>query len=521
MEIVNTRISATPRSKYVKYGVSSSVGGSNVVASIDTSNFVKLTGATEQIVSGNLGATGDIIAYQTSTADITLPIASSTALGTIKVGEGLSITEDGTVSVTGGGGSGKAQWGYITGTLSSQTDLWNELQKKANTSDLNISNWDSVYTTVTNNSANWNMAYKNNHTHSNKNYLDYINQSLSTASPVNFLSIETSDNIVSEKDIYANNKMYTQTLQAYTSVNTKDVIASGNVKAQGDVIAYSAGSSSTPFKYWKPSVDSNGNLSWSNSTSETTPSTVNIKGQGVTYQWSGTKLSLGTINSSGNVSWGSYVDLKGPKGDPGSDGGSTSNCVTLTGEQTITGKKWFNNLNTTFGALYTKLIVGTGNGNVINAKDNSGNYLNIQFNWRSDKLKTFIDPNNNIYTSGNVLSNQSFSDRRLKTLLCKNENILDKIQHIDIYDYTRVDDENKVLKTGIIAQDVKKAFPTLVMLDTLDESPTAGYYAVDYATLGAVISIGGCKELYSIIKEQQVKINELESRLVSLETKTI
>lgn len=467
MEIVNTRISATPRSKYVKYGVSSSVGGSSVVASIDTSNFVKLTGATEQIVSGNLGATGDIIAYQTSTADITLPIASSTALGTIKVGEGLSITEDGTVSVTGGGGSGKAQWGYITGTLSSQTDLWNELQKKANTSDLNISNW--------------NTAYKNNHTHNNKDYLDYINQPLSTASSVNFLAIKTSDNIVSEKNIYANSRMYTQTLQAYTAVHTKDVNASGNVKAQGDVIAYSTGTASAPFKFWKPSVDSDGNLSWSNSTSETTPSTVNIKGPA----------------------------------------GSTSDCVTLTGGQTITGKKWFNNLNTTFGALHTKLIVGTGNGNVINAKNNSGNYLNIQFNYRSDTQKTFVDPENNIYTSGNVLSNQSFSDRRLKTLLCKNENILDKIQHIDIYDYTRVDDENKVLKTGIIAQDVKKAFPTLVMLDTLDESPTAGYYAVDYATLGAVISIGGCKELYSIIKEQQVKINELESRLVSLETKTI
>ena len=141
MEIVNTRISATPSSTYVKYGVSSSVGGSSVVASIDTSNFVRLTGATEQIVSGNLGATGDIIAYQTSTADIKLPIASSDALGCIKIGEGLNITEDGTVSVTSGsGGSGKAEWGYITGTLSNQTDLWAELQKKANTSDLNISN---------------------------------------------------------------------------------------------------------------------------------------------------------------------------------------------------------------------------------------------------------------------------------------------------------------------------------------------------------------------------------------------
>lgn len=288
------------------------------------------------------------------------------------------------------------------------------------------------------------------------------------------------------------------------------------------------GGSSGVVKYWRPSVNTSGVLSWTLSESESTPASVNIKGpkgatgdtgadgQGVTYQWSGTQLRLGTINSNGYVNWGSYVDLKGPKGDPGSGGGSTSNCVTLTGEQTITGKKWFNNLNTTFGAQHTKLIVGTGNGNVINAKDNSGNYLNIQFNWRSDKLKTFIDPNNNIYTSGNVLSNQNFSDRRLKTLLCKNENILDKIQHIDVYDYTRVDDENKVLKTGVIAQDVEKAFPALVMLDTLDESPTAGYYAVNHATLGAVVAIGGCKELYAKYKAQQQTIDDLQSKLALL-----
>lgn len=288
------------------------------------------------------------------------------------------------------------------------------------------------------------------------------------------------------------------------------------------------GGSTGVVKYWRPSVNTSGVLSWSLSESESTPSSVNIKGpkgdtgatgatgQGVTYQWSGTRLRLGTFTGNGSPNWGEFVNLQGPKGDPGSSGGSTSNCVTLTGEQTITGKKWFNNLNTTFGALHTKLIVGTGNGNVINAKDNSGNYLNIQFNWRSDKFKTYIDSNNNIYTSGNVLSNQSFSDRRLKTLLCKNENILDKIQYIDVYDYTRVDDENKVLKTGVIAQDVKKAFPALVMLDTLDESPTAGYYAVNHATLGAVVAIGGCKELYAKYKTQQQAIDDLQSKLALL-----
>ena len=344
----------------------------------------------------------------------------------------------------------------------------------------------------------------------------------------------TGKNFTAPGDVVANS-----TTTAFTSVvPVADNTTYGLVKYDNSTIKKNSsgqlyctvqgGGSSGVVKYWRPSVNTRGMLSWTLSESESTPASVNIKGpkgatgdtgatgQGVTYQWSGTKLSLGTINSSGNVNWGPYVDLKGPKGDPGSGGGSTSNCVTLTGEQTITGKKWFNNLNTTFGAQHTKLIVGTGKGNVINAKDNSGNYLNIQFNWRSNTQKTYIDPNNNIYTSGNVLSNQNFSDRRLKTLLCKNENILDKIRHIDVYDYTRVDDEDKVLKTGVIAQDVKKAFPALVMLDTLDESPTAGYYAVNHATLGAVVAIGGCNELYAKYKVQQQTIDDLQSKLALL-----
>lgn len=338
----------------------------------------------------------------------------------------------------------------------------------------------------------------------------------------------TDNNFTAPGDIVANS-----TTTAFTSVvPVADSSTYGLVKYDNSTIkknrdgqlycTVQGGGSSGVIKYWRPSVNTSGVLSWTLSESESTPASVNVKGpkgdtgakgQGITYQWYGTQLRLGTIDSSGNVSWGSYVDLKGPKGDPGSGGGSTSNCVTITGEQTITGKKWFNNLNTTFGAQHTKLIVGTGNGNVINAKDNSGNYLNIQFNWRSNTQKTYIDPNNNIYTSGNVLSNQNFSDRRLKALLCKNENILDKIQHIDVYDYTRVDDEDKVLKTGVIAQDVKKAFPALVMLDTLDESPTSGYYAVNHATLGAVVAIGGCKELYAKYKAQQSVIDDLQSKL--------
>ena len=202
MEINANRISATPRSKYKRYyygggGTTINSGGN---ATIDTSNFVWLTGRTSQLIEGNVGATGDIIAYQTTEHDITLPIASDSALGAIKIGSGLTITEDGTLNVTGatGGGTsgGNGVWGQITGTLSNQTDLWTELSKKANSSDLNIENWDIASDFLTENKEEIEGAITNSHTHSNKEYLDVINQNLSTVSDVLFQSVKATGDVI-------------------------------------------------------------------------------------------------------------------------------------------------------------------------------------------------------------------------------------------------------------------------------------------------------------------------------------
>lgn len=534
MEIVNTRISATPRSKYVKYGVSSSSGASSTNASIDTSNFVKLTGATEQTVSGNLGATGDIIAYQTSTADIALPIASSDALGTIKVGEGLSITEDGTVSVTGGsGGSGKAEWGYITGTLSSQTDLWNELQKKANTSDLHISNWNTAYTNshthgnksvlddiTSTNVSNWNTAYSQRHTHSNKSYLDSINQSLSTSSSPNFRNLTVDTNIVAEEDIYANNKMYTQTLQAYTAVNTKDVTASGNVKAQGDVIAYSTGTASAPFKYWRPSVNSSGVLSWTNSTSETTPSSVNIKGPkgdtGATGP-AGPSFNGGTITKGLTIDGGgaAVLALQGNVKD-----WQAAQIQLINEYYTDYRRKWAIDLAGTSeqsGDLCFQNYNSSGSGSANNSP------------WYRMKIYKYGTATNAVAAAGAYVNN---SDERLKNVLYSYHNkpqtmaegatnsVLDKIKNLESkYYFWKVPDNAdkeeanlpfyNTIQLGFIAQEVEKEFPEFVTEDN-------GYKQLNYAGLGSFIAVEASRELNEKIEQQQTEIDQLKQELEDL-----
>lgn len=744
MEIINKRIDAKPRSKYIRNSYVSSYysggGNSGNGSTIDTSNFVWLNGRTSQLISGNVGATGDVIAYQTSEHDITLPIASNDALGTIKVGSGLTITEDGTLNVTGstgggtGGGNGVwgqitgtlsdqtdlwtelskkansedlnienwdiasdflienkeeiegaitnshshdnkeyldvidqnlstvsdvlfgsvkatgdviayatgnhdisypiassgalgcimvgsgltiteegvlsvtgstgggtvSEWGDITGTLSAQTDLWNELNKKANSSDLSINNWNAAYnnmhthsnlsalnnissTNINNwnnaynsahthsnlstlngisstNISNWNTAYNQRHTHSNKSYLDVINQSLSTSSSPNFRNLTVDINIVAEEDIYANNNMYTQTLRAYTAVNTKDVTASGNVKAQGDVIAYSTGTASAPFKYWRPSVNSSGVLSWTNSTSETTPTSVNIKGPAgangtngadgasLTYQWSGTSLRIGTTKN-GSTTWGSYVNLKGADGADG----STFNGGTITKGLTIDGggaavlalqgnvKDWqaaqiqlINEYYSDYRRKWTIDLAGTSeqSGDLCFQNYNSSGSGSANASpWYRMKIYKHGTATNAIAAAGAYVNN---SDERLKNILYSYHNkpqtfdsnsgesnsVLDKLKNLEAkYFYWKVpenaDEEEanlpfyNTVQLGFIAQEVEAQFPEFVTEDN-------GYKQLNYAGLGSFIAVEASRELNEKIEQQQTEIEQLKAEIENL-----
>lgn len=267
------------------------------------------------------------------------------------------------------------------------------------------------------------------------------------------------------------------------------------------------GGSSGVAKYWRPSVNTNGVLSWTLSESESTPSSVNIKGpkgatgdmgadgQGVTYQWSGTRLRLGTINSNGYVSWGSYVDLKGPKGDPGSGGGSTTTSVdgltggTIHGSVKLTGNLTFEKAG--IEVTYNSMKIYRTDTNAIHFYVNNTQCLQIQHNYLYA---------NRSWTIG--------SDIRLKNRIGDFYDVLPSIKKIDVFRYTRKDVDDKSVFIGVSAQQVKEVYPELVAYNEERD-----LYGVDYATLGAVVAIGGCKELYAKYKAQQQSIDDLQSKL--------
>lgn len=288
-----------------------------------------------------------------------------------------------------------------------------------------------------------------------------------------------------------------------------------NLNATGDIVAYSTGSAPSPFKYWYPTVDTSGNISWSNSTSETTPPTRNIrgpqgatgaagaKGQGVTYGWSGTSLRLGTISPTGSTSWGSYVNLQGPQGPQGVKG--------ATGPQGPQGPKGAD------GAGFNGTISGTGDVLKFSGVSGGGGF---RINWNEMRIfnngeysiqlwvnnKKCLQANTTYMYS--IVSWSIGSDMRLKTRLNDFRNVLNRVRHVDVFDYYRNDLGDNVRYTGVSAQQLKTVFPEFVTYNKEMDR-----YGVNYDTLGACVAIQGLKEMLNLIEEQKREIKELKEQL--------
>ena len=349
-------------------------------------------------------------------------------------------------------------------------------------------------------------------------YFNYVSGS-------SFTRVDGSNNFVTTGDVVANST--NNPLSGVVPV--ADSSTYGLVKYDNSTIKKNSsgqlyctvqgGGSSGVVKYWRPSVNTSGVLSWTLSESESTPSSVNIKGpkgdtgatgakgQGVTYQWSGTKLSLGTINSSGNVSWGSYVDLKGPKGDPGSGGGSstfTLKSATFNSE-IIWGcpsNSYGIRIRRTGGSTETRI-----SGNIIDGRTGSSYTIgNLYFNYVAGNTNVKIDNQGRIYSNGSQVT----SDLRLKTIEGNEEDVLDRMMQIPVIKYKRNDIKGAEQTTGFGAQSFIGVFDNIAFINE-----DSGYYGIREFAITA-IAFQGCKELYTKYKAQQQTIDDLQSKLTLL-----
>ena len=164
-----------------------------------------------------------------------------------------------------------------------------------------------------------------------------------------------------------------------------------------------------------------------------------------------------------------------------------------------------------------QIQVGASGSSLLYIGGTSGNY----FRFHTNNADTYFDMNcGNIYwrqgastrfyfytTTANMTINGSLtqnSDIRVKENIVEISDCISKIQAIRGVYYNRTDFNTDITKIGVIAQEVEEVLPELIL-----EAPDTGLKSVAYAELTAV--------LINAIKEQQVIIDDLKSRIEILE----
>jgi hypothetical protein len=102
-----------------------------------------------------------------------------------------------------------------------------------------------------------------------------------------------------------------------------------------------------------------------------------------------------------------------------------------------------------------------------------------------------------IYSAGDVVA---YSDARKKTDIVTIDNALDKVKNLRGVYYTKIGEEDKGRKTGVIAQEIEKVLPEVVNYSTETDE-----YGVAY---GNVVGV-----LIEAIKEQQKQIEDLQKQI--------
>ena len=263
------------------------------------------------------------------------------------------------------------------------------------------------------------------------------------------------------------------------------------------------GGSSGVVKYWRPSVNTNGLLSWSLSESESTPSSVNIKGP---------KGDTGATGATGATGPRGLQGPQGPKGDTGPQGPQGPQGPAGSGSVTSVDGLRGGTIQSWIAVKGPISINGAGyNGFRIKNGQPSQWYINpfpgdvLQFGTSESAKQMVLSTAGALTIKGSLSQN---SDIRLKTLTNTIENVLEGMQNVRVVEFYMNEDPEQSHQIGYIAQEVLPYWAANVGM-------MGDYYTMNYGGMGA-IAFQGCKELYAKYKAQQQTIDDLQSKLALL-----
>ncbi len=320
----------------------------------------------------------------------------------------------------------------------------------------------------------------------------------------------------------------------FSGTNNGNFVLEGTFLAKGDVVAYSEGfkgmdipvgsydqyglvridgvtikidgygrlyctaGSGDKALVWKPTVSSEGVISWTNDSSSSVPSSVNIRGPRGYQGAAGPIGPAGPQGERGPRGYTGDIGPTGPQGPAGErgpagpswDGGTIHNGITIS------------NSGVLGISLKTKNPFVNGSGSLALRVDNTTRLFIGSYQAQFSNLSGGVTINGNVVNT---------SDIRLKNVQSYVTDVLPKIKDLKAFLYKWNNVNDPTIRIGLSAQDVRKTFPQLVTeylpYDSIDGKK---YFALDYATLGAVVSVVGLNELYTKHQSLEKRVERLE-----------
>lgn len=330
-------------------------------------------------------------------------------------------------------------------------------------------------------------------------YLNYIDS-------VNYVKIDPDCNIISTRDIiaYADGGSYASGLPV------ADSYTYGLIKYDGATI----GKNSNGQLYVINGGSGGGSVAWGDITGK--PGWIGSSKP--SYSWSEITGKPGWIGSSKpSYSWSEIT---------GKPNVITSISVSKSGSGNAVGS-----LSVSGSTIYYKMTTISGGGGSWNGgevtNDISIRYpgQRLRFYLSNGDTRVFLAGSGGIgyWVNGSAKAEMTTSgqwvqksDIRLKNILNQYSGILEVIDKINVYRYTFKEGDGK-LNIGVIAQEILPFIPEVISSSQYKEYSDEKRLSVDYATLGAVVSIQGVKELYTRFLPVENKVKTLESRVQNLQ----